>query len=480
MFDRAIPFDDPLASPEGETIEVEIIDGPVELVEEAEPSEPGLEGVAFEANLALTLPEEDLRRIGMQLKADIDADKMTRSDWEDAYRKGLVLLGLKSEEMTQPWPGACGLYHTMVAEAIVRFQSNAIMEIFPASGPAKTVIIGKITEEVEKQSRRVQDEFNYQLTEKIDDYRAETEKLLWGLGASGSAFRKIYPDPITGRPCAKYIPAEDFIINYGATSLKKSMRYTELIRMDRNELEEQQESGFYREIKVDDANLPGSSLKEKIDEINRESPPPQESGLVDLLECHCSIDVGEKVSPYIVTLTDSGEVLSIYRNWKEGDEFREKILWYVDYSYVPGMGFYGYGLPHLRIVVKSRMCRDVRLMILPFRRFRWLHIQHVHVLFNRSKRLNVIRIRNDLIRVRNAQNLQHLPMKNRKIIDIWGHRGHLQRGLILRHALRGRGRIRVADRNHVDSVIEIFPLDCTRSIYIVFVLLRRVIPDKTP
>lgn len=355
MFDRVEPpEDEPILSVEVETVEEPVFDGELQEFEdgsygyEEEPPPPPVE---FNANLALTFDEAKLRELGTQLAGEIDADKMSRQDWEDAYRKGLNLLGMKTEDVTTPWPGACGLFSTLIPEAVVRFQSNAIMEIFPPSGPAKANIIGEITEEREKQAQRVVAEFNYQLTEKLEDYRPETEKLLFGLATCGSAFRKLYPDPITGEPAARYIPAEKFIVPYGAVSLRKSPRYTEVFTISKNELHRLQVSGFYKDIPVDEAMPITSSLQEKKDEINREDPPPTLDGEIELFECHADVDLGEDPDgialPYIVTLDQSGTVIGLYRNWREDDPFKQKILWYVEYTYVPGLGFYGYGLLHL-------------------------------------------------------------------------------------------------------------------------------------
>jgi hypothetical protein len=355
MFDRISPIEDePAVSVEIETTEEPVFEGELQEFEDGSygyEEEPPPPPVAFDSNLALTLDEAQLREVGTQLIADIDADKVSRQDWEEAYRKGLNLLGMKTEEMSVPWPGACGLFSTLIPEAVVRFQSNAIMEIFPPSGPAKADIIGEITEEREKQAQRVVAEFNYQLVEKMEDYRPETEKLLFGLATCGSAFRKLYPDPITGEPAARYIPAEKFIVPYGAVSLRKSPRYTEMFTISKNELHKLQVSGFYRDAHVDESIPIPSSLQDKKDEINREDPPPTCEGEIDLYECHADIDIGEDPDgialPYIVTLDPSGTVIGVYRNWREDDPYKQKILWYVDYSYVPGLGFYGYGLLHL-------------------------------------------------------------------------------------------------------------------------------------
>jgi hypothetical protein len=356
MFERvSFPEDEPIvASVEVLTEEPPVIeDGMTEFEDGSfgyEDVEPEVVDVGFNGNVALMMDDAELMSIGTQLLSEIDADIQSRKDWDDGYRKGLNLLGMKTEEMTTPWPGACGLFHTMVAEAVVRFQSNAIMEIFPPSGPAKANIIGKIDADKEKQAARVVAEFNYQLVERMDDYRDETEKLLFGLASCGSAFRKLYPDPVTGRPCARYVPAEKFIVPYGATSLKQAQRYTECFTLVKNELRKLQSVKFYRDIQPDWSMPVQNELQEKKDEINREDPPPFIEDQIDLYECHVDLDFEDPegvARPYIVTLDKSGVVLSIYRNWAENDQYFEKIPWYVGYSYVPGLGFYGYGLLHL-------------------------------------------------------------------------------------------------------------------------------------
>jgi len=356
MFDRVTPYED---DPAVVAVEVEVSEGPQ--IEDGmvifEDGSAGYEELPveaqeekFEDNLALTLGESRLTQIGSQLLEDIRQDKDSRADWESALTKGLSLLGTKSEEMTTPWPGACGLFSTLIPEAVVRFQSNAIMEIFPPSGPAKTNIIGRIDEEKEKQAQRVQDEFNYQLTEKIDDYRDETEKLLFGLALSGAAFRKLYNDPITGRPGARYVPAEKLIINYGSTSLTQAQRVTEVVTMNRNELRKMQAAGFYRDTSVIESLPEFSDLQRKKDEVNHEDPPPVMDDVVELYESHCNLDIDDPdgiARPYVVTLDTTGKILAIYRNWEESDPFKQKIPSFVQYTYVPGLGAYGYGLLHL-------------------------------------------------------------------------------------------------------------------------------------
>lgn len=356
MFDRVrFPGEPPPSAPE----EIEISESP-EMIGDMTIFEDGSAGYEnieeepaehpFSANLAETMDEEMLRSIGHQLMSDIDDDKLSREDWEEGYRKGLNLLGMKTEEMSIPWPGSCGLFHTMVAEAVVRFQSNAIMEIFPPSGPAKTLIIGRINDEIEKQAQRVQDEFNYQLTECIEGYREDMEKLLFSLASCGSAFKKLYPNPITGKPDAQFVPAQDFILPYGAQSLAKAERYTHIFQYSKNDLRKLQVSGFYRDTPVDESTPVVSDLQEKIDEINREGMPPNREMEVTLYECHCNLDFEDEDGigrPYVVTLDEKGTILSVYRNWEESDELKQKILWFVQYNYVPGLGAYGYGLLHL-------------------------------------------------------------------------------------------------------------------------------------
>ncbi len=343
--------------------EVELSVGPIENLVEVdgefvieEPEEvSSLEGVAFDANLADHLDEAVLHAIGHQLLMDIENDEMSRAEWNDIYKKGIDLLGMKEEERTLPWPGACGLYDTTIAEAVVRFQSQATMEIFPPSGPVKTNIIGRITDEREAQARRVQDDMNYELTQEMEDYFPETEKLLFSLPLCGSAFRKIHPDPITGKATARFIPAQDFIMPYGASSIAKAERYTELLHMPKNELLQLQATGFYRKVIVDESMGIPSELQGKMDETEGVSPPVMDLGFVELKECHCHLNIDVEglrsedgvAVPYIVTIDDRGSVLAIRRNWEESDPFKKKCIYYVQYDYIPGFGAYAFGLIHL-------------------------------------------------------------------------------------------------------------------------------------
>lgn len=362
FFERAT--DDPQTPLPEAGIEIEIVEGPPpEIIEnedgsieiiEAEDEDRSAEMAEHDSNLAEHLSPQVLARIGTDLVALIKDDENSREDWYEACKNGLALLGIKPENTNGPWAGSCGLVSTMLAEALVRFQSNAIMEIFPAAGPAKTKIIGRITKAIQEQAERVQDKVNYTLTEEIVDYRGDTEKLLWGLGLFGSGFRKVFPDPVYQRPNATYVPAKDFIMPYGATNLSTCPRYTEVLHLFDGQLKRLQSSGYYLSINVNDASFP-SDLQQGIDEINKQTDSSSTQEIQELYECHVDLDIDHPAlshpdqvpKPYVVTLTTSGVILAVRRNWAEGDPTFEKILHYSKYTFVPGFGAYGYGLLHL-------------------------------------------------------------------------------------------------------------------------------------
>ena len=305
-------------------------------------------------NLAESLDDRDLTEIASKLVSDFDNDLRTRADWEKSYTQGLDLLGLKIDDRTTPWPGACGVYHPVLTEAVIRFQAQTIMEVLPASGPVRTKIIGKTNEELLKQANRVQDEMNYVVTEKMTDYRSETEQLLFRLPLAGSAFRKIYYDSINQRPAAAFVPAEDFVVSYGTTDLATCPRYTHVTRMYPNELRKLQVSGFYRDIDIPTPSPDYSSLDKKYDKVKGETPSIQNDPRHTILEMCVDLDLPGFESedgielPYVVTIEKSSStVLSIRRNWKEEDPAREKRQHFVHYQYLPGLGFYGTGLIHL-------------------------------------------------------------------------------------------------------------------------------------
>jgi hypothetical protein len=312
----------------------------------------------FDANLAEFIDEGVLDSLGSDLIEDFEKDQRDRKDWIQTYVEGLKLLGLKYEERTEPWQGACGVFHPMLTEAVVRFQAEGIMETFPSMGPVKTQIIGKDTPEKEDAAARVQADMNYQLTEVMSEYRPEHEKLLWSLPITGSAFKKVYYDPSKGRQMSIFIPAEDIVVPYGAVSLESAERVTHVMRKTKNDILKLQDAGFYRDVEMGD---PGYDL----DDVEKQKA--EENGMsaiqddrFRILEMHVDIDLegyehknkdGEETEialPYVVTIEkQTGTILSIRRNWYEGDELHLKRQHFVHYQYIPGFGFYGYGLIHL-------------------------------------------------------------------------------------------------------------------------------------
>lgn len=323
--------------------------------------EPEPEPVAFDANLAEVMSEDDLGHLASKLFAWFDSDDRSRDDWKKTYIRGLDLLGLKSTDRTTPWAGACGVWHPVMAEAVVRFQAQAIMEIFPASGPVKTKIIGRWSEEKEQQAKRVREELNYFVLDKMTEYRAETETLLFYLALAGSAFRKIYYDDTLGRPAGRFIPAEDFVVPYGTTDLLSCPRYSEVMRLYPNEVRKMQAAGFYRDIDLPDPETTQTDLQKKYDTIEGRDPTFETSDQrYTLIEMHVDLDLkgfedvdenGEPTKvelPYVVTFDKSSQtVLAIRRNWREDDPKKNRRLHYVRYQYLPGLGFYGSGLIHL-------------------------------------------------------------------------------------------------------------------------------------
>lgn len=315
-------------------------------------------GDDFDANLADFMDDNLLDSLGGELVEDFTKDINDRKDWIKTYVDGLKLLGLKYEERTEPWNGACGVFHPMLTESVVRFQSEGIMETFPAAGPVKTQILGKDTPEKEEASTRVREDMNYQLTEVMQEYRPEHEKLLWNLPLSGSAFKKVYYDPSIGRQVAMFIPAEDIVVPYGASNLERAERVTHVMRKTENEITKLQEAGFYSDIDLGDPS-------NELDDIERQKA--EETGMTAvqddryrILEMHVDLDLkgyehkdkdGEPTGialPYVVTVEKATtKILAIRRNWYEGDELHMKRQHFVHYQYIPGFGFYGYGLIHL-------------------------------------------------------------------------------------------------------------------------------------
>lgn len=347
-----------------EPIEIEIVDpeavridmGDLEIsIEKAEPSIDD-----FDANLAEYLPESQMATMITDLVSDIENDRNSRKEWEKAYVTGLKLLGLQIEERTEPWDGASGVFHPMITEAVVRFQSETITETFPAMGPVRTKIIGKETPEKKDAAQRVQEDMNFQLTEVMQEFRPEHERMLWSLPATGSAFKKVYFDPNFGRQTSVFIPAEDILLPYGTSDIQTCYRVTHVMRKTENEIIKLQQAGFYCDVDI-------GSPDKAISEINKAKD--KETGFADLNDerftlCESHVDLvlkddplcekdddGEPTGvalPYVVTyIRGSNTVLAIRRNWDEADSLHLKRQHFVHYQYIPGFGAYGFGLFHL-------------------------------------------------------------------------------------------------------------------------------------
>ncbi len=359
------------AAPEGIT-DVEDLEQPaIEIeIEDPESISIGIDGIEielekreptaedFDANLADFMDDSELESLGGDLIAEFEKDINDRKEWIQTYVEGLKLLGLKYEDRTEPWEGACGVFHPMLTESVVRFQSEGITETFPSAGPVKTQIIGKDTKDKQEAAERVKDDMNYQLTEVMQEYRPEHEKMLWSLPLAGSAFKKVYYDPSKGRQAAMFIPAEDIVVPYGASSLETSERVTHVMRKTKNEVIKLQQAGFYSDV---DLGEPSTEL----DDIEKQKAEEQglsatQDNRYRILEMHVDLDLpgfedkdkkGKPTGialPYVVTIEKAtGTVLAIRRNWYEDDELNTKRQHFVHYQYIPGFGFYGYGLIHL-------------------------------------------------------------------------------------------------------------------------------------
>jgi hypothetical protein len=345
--DMEITIEDP------ESVELDIDGNPILRIEKGEPSDED-----FDANLAEHMSDSELAELSGDLIGEFDEDISSRKDWVQTYVDGLQLLGMKIEERMEPWPGACGVYHPLLSETLVKFQAETIMAIFPAAGPVKTQIIGKETPEKKAAAERVQDDMNYQLTDVMQEYRPETERMLWGLGLSGNAFKKVYYDPSLERQVSMFVPAEDLVVPYGAASLAQAPRITHVMRKTKNELRKLQVAGFYRDIELAEPADTFDEVEKKIAEKMgfRASTDDRYKLLemqVDLdLDAYPDVDKdGESTGialPYIVTIEkSSGEILAIRRNYRPEDDKKQKRNHFVHYGYIPGFGFYCFGLIHL-------------------------------------------------------------------------------------------------------------------------------------
>tara|TARA_R110000787_G_scaffold1898_2_gene7975 strand:+ start:299 stop:2713 length:2415 start_codon:yes stop_codon:yes gene_type:complete len=363
----------PLGGLSDEEIDVEQIQDPTEMVEEDDGSvvlnfgDGDFEDAVTkelqadpDANLAEILEERDLRDIASELLGFYEDDKSSRQEWEDAYTEGLELLGLKYEEREQPFRGSSGVTHPIIAEAVTQFQAQAYKELLPSSGPVRTHVIGESTPEVESQAKRVQEFMNFQIMNTMEEYDPEMDRLLFYLPLAGSAFKKIYFDDILDRAVSRFVPADDLLVPYNATDLASASRVTHVIRMNTNDLRKFQAGGFYRDVDVTayDEDDEVRDKERSLIGIERTGANTQDC---TILEVHTDLDLpgfehvspvdGEETGiklPYIVTIDEgSSEVLSVRRNWKEGDEYYKKTQYFSHYKFLPGLGFYGFGLLHM-------------------------------------------------------------------------------------------------------------------------------------
>lgn len=319
--------------------------------------EPGEMDDDFGANLAEELDEDQLQEISGDLLGDFEEDVSSRKDWVQTYVDGLELLGMKVEERTEPWPGACGVYHPLLSEALVKFQAETMMETFPASGPVKTQIIGKETREKKEAATRVKDDMNYQLTENMPEYRPEHERMLWGLGLSGNAFKKVYYDPSLARQVSIYVPAEDVVVPYGVSDLKTAPRVTHVMRKTPNEMRRLMYAGFYRDMELPEPQNTFDEIEKSIAE--KMGFRASADDRYKVLEMQVDLNLpgfedkedGKETGialPYVVTIEkQTGEILAIRRNWRPEDDTKQKRNHFVHYPYIPGFGFYAFGLIHL-------------------------------------------------------------------------------------------------------------------------------------
>jgi hypothetical protein len=341
-----------IAIEDPESVEIGIGGMPILRIEEGEESDED-----FSANLAEYMDEKELQSLASELASDFDDDVSSRKDWMQTYVDGLELLGMKIEERTEPWEGACGVYHPLLSEALVKFQSETMMETFPAAGPVKIEIIGRETSEKKDAAERVKEDMNYQLTDVMKEYRPEHERMLWGLGLSGNAFKKVYYDPSLERQASIFVPAEDIVVPYGASNIETSERVTHVMRKTKNELIKLQVAGFYRDIDLGDPVNVMDEVEKKIAEKMGFRATTDDR--FKILEMHVNLDLpgyehkddGKATGialPYVVTIEKgTNNVLAIRRNWEPTDDTHAKRNHFVHYGYIPGFGFYCFGLIHL-------------------------------------------------------------------------------------------------------------------------------------
>ena len=335
---------------EGAEVDVEI-EGEEQAPEQVTPEED------FYRNLAEEMDDRVLGRMASQLISDYKKDKISRGDWEQSYTNGLDLLGFKYVNNTRPFQGASGVTHPLLSEAVTQFQAQAYKELLPSDGPVRTSIIGADTPEVTQQAERVQDFMNYMLMEEMEEYTPDTDQLLFYLPLAGSAFKKIYYDEIKQRAVAKFVPAEDLIVPYYATDLKDCERITHLVKMSENDVLKQQKAGFYLDVELVPKQPEKSPIQDKLNELEGVKPTGEKEYQYNILEMHvdCNLDEFESENsekkvkkPYIVSIDEgSGKILSIYRNYNQDDDTETRREYFVHYKFLPGLGFYGFGLIHM-------------------------------------------------------------------------------------------------------------------------------------
>ena len=373
--DKAITFDEQIDlkvrdRSKGMEIEVDVTEENPELdsfeqmedgsIAFGEPTPPA-EDTDFYANLADIMPDSDLNSLKNDLMSNIESDKDSRGDWEKTYREGLEYLGMKYEERSQPFEGASGVMHPLLSESVTQFQAQAYNELLPSQGPVKTQVLGMTTPETEQQAARVQEFMNYQLMQVMKEYDPETDQMLFYLPLSGSAFRKVYYDQNLGRAVSKFIPSEDLIVPYTATDLHSATRITHVINMPMNDIRKLQQVGFYSDVDIESGNMMADEIddiQEGIDELQGVKPSYDDDDTCKVHEIHTELDIegfedmnaeGEETGiklPYIVTIGNN-KVLSIRRNYKENDQLKQRINYFVHYKFLPGLGFYGFGLTHM-------------------------------------------------------------------------------------------------------------------------------------
>jgi hypothetical protein len=351
---------DKIMEAEEETPQQEEVD--VVLEEDTTKQEKGLSEIIeeeenFYKNIALDLSEEVLQSISKELVDEYKKDKISRKDWETSYTNGLDLLGFRSFEMTRPFKGSAAVTHPLLAEAVTQFQAQAYKELLPSDGPVRTKVIGAEDQQKVEQAGRVQEFMNYMITDQMEEYTPDMDQLLFYLPLAGSAFKKVYYDEIMQRAVAKFVPAEDIVVPYYATDLMDCERITHIVKMGENEILKQQKAGFYRDVELQPVQFEKSQIQKKYEQLEGITPSGEDATSFNILEMHVDLNLEEfeyddaekdvKI-PYIVTIDEgSGEVLSIYRNYDMTDELKKRKEYFVHYKFLPGLGFYGFGLIHM-------------------------------------------------------------------------------------------------------------------------------------